>query len=52
MKTVYKKEIRLASYQGKDISSTAIRMRIREGKSIAGMVPAKVEEYLKRNDVY
>ena len=35
-----------------DISSTAIRQRIRQGKSISKMVPKTVAEYIKENRLY
>lgn len=35
-----------------DISSTDIRDRIKNGKNINGLVPAKVEEYIKKNELY
>lgn len=35
-----------------DISSTEIRDRIKNGKSIKGLVPQKVEEYVKEHELY
>ena len=35
-----------------DISSTAIRQRIRQGKGISKMVPKTVAEYIKENRLY
>ena len=35
-----------------DISSSDIRKRIKEGKSIKSLVPKKVEEYIKKNKLY
>jgi nicotinate-nucleotide adenylyltransferase len=35
-----------------DISSTEIRSRIRKGESITGMVPPKVEQYLREKDTF
>ncbi len=34
------------------LSSTEIRQRIREGKSIDQLVPAEVEEYIRREGIY
>lgn len=35
-----------------DVSSTAIRMRVAAGESIAGMVPAAVAEYIEQHRLY
>jgi nicotinate-nucleotide adenylyltransferase len=35
-----------------DISSTDIRRRLRRGLSIHGMVPQKVEDYIKKHELY
>ena len=35
-----------------DISSSGLRERIKEGKSIRGLVPDKVEEYIKKECLY
>ena len=35
-----------------ELSSTQIRKRVAEGKSISGMVPSKVEQFIKDNRLY
>jgi nicotinate-nucleotide adenylyltransferase len=35
-----------------DVSSTAIRQRIAKGESIAGLVPARVEQHIERHGLY
>ena len=35
-----------------NISSSEIRERIKQGKDICDIVPKKVAEYIKRNNVY
>ncbi len=39
-------------YFRKDISSTAIRRRIQEGRSISRLVPASVEEFIRKTRLY
>jgi len=36
----------------KDISSTELRKKIRDGEIISGLIPNKVEEYIKENGLY
>jgi len=35
-----------------DVSSTVIRKRIKEGKSVSGLLPEKVFDYIKKNHLY
>ena len=35
-----------------DISSSDIRARLKEGKSISNMIPSKVEDYIRRQKLY
>ncbi len=35
-----------------DVSATVIRQRVRQGKSIRGLVPPLVEEYIEKQDLY
>jgi nicotinate-nucleotide adenylyltransferase len=35
-----------------DISATAVRQRLHRGRSILGLVPASVEEYIKKQAIY
>lgn len=46
------RRIFLLPIEALDISSSDIRRRIREGKSVAGLVPGAVEEYMKKNHLY
>ena len=41
-----------ADFVGTDISSTAIRNRIREGKSVRYLVPDEISDYLAREKLY
>jgi nicotinate-nucleotide adenylyltransferase len=46
--TVYK----IVNLAGRNISSTEIRKKIKQEKSIKRLVPIKVEEYIKKNKLY
>lgn len=45
-------EILLSNYTGLPVSSTLIRERVRQGKSIAGFVPQPVEDYIIDKGLY
>ncbi|MEK6288696.1 MAG: nicotinate-nucleotide adenylyltransferase [Acidobacteriota bacterium] len=44
--------IYLTSYVNTGISSTEIRQRVRDGKSIEGLVPAHVADYIRKYELY
>jgi nicotinate-nucleotide adenylyltransferase len=44
--------IYLTDYVNTSISSTGIRQRVREGQSVAAMVPAQVAEYIQKYELY
>ncbi|MBN1405742.1 MAG: nicotinate-nucleotide adenylyltransferase [Candidatus Omnitrophica bacterium] len=46
------KNIEVMSMEPVDISSTQIRQRVKENKSIRGLVPDKVAEYIERFKLY
>jgi len=45
-------KIYLFAMNSLDISSSEVRKRIKEGQSIQGLVPLKVEKYIKENNLY
>jgi nicotinate-nucleotide adenylyltransferase len=44
--------ILFVSQKGYDISATEIRQRVAEGLDVAGMLPEKVIDYIRRNRIY
>ncbi len=42
----------LLGMQPVDVSSTQIRARLREGRPVSGLVPASVETYIRRQELY
>lgn len=42
----------ITKFEPVDLSSSVIRERLTKGQSLAGLVPAKVVEYIKENDLY
>jgi nicotinate-nucleotide adenylyltransferase len=44
--------IMLYFFEGVDVSSTEVRERVKERKSIKGLVPERVESYIKKNNLY
>ena len=46
------KKVTLFKITAVDISSSEIRRRVREGKSIKYLVPPKVEEYIRKHNLY
>lgn len=44
--------ILLVECAGEDISSTEVRRRVAAGRDVSGLVPAKVEEYIREHRLY
>jgi nicotinate-nucleotide adenylyltransferase len=47
-----KKSLFLAETLSLPVSASAIRRRVREGRSITYLVPGAVERYIRRHDLY
>lgn len=52
IKKLYGKEVYPMEVTGLDISSTDIRMRIKEGLSVKYLLPESVEIYINKNGLY
>ena len=47
-----RRSVYLTDYVKRDISSTEVRQRIREGRSIDGLVPSEVVGYIEKYEIY
>lgn len=52
LKNEYGADIRLIPTTSLDISSTDIRKKVAEGRSIQYLVPFKVKDYIEKNNIY
>jgi len=52
LKDLYGKDVQLLEVTAVAISSTEIRKRVKEGRSIKYLVPESVEEYILKNGLY
>ncbi len=52
LKWDYSAQIFLSEYTGLFVSSSYIRKRLKQGQSVAGLVPKNVEEYIIANGLY
>lgn len=52
LKMLERYHIYLFKMNSLDVSSSEIRQRIKQGRSIKGMVPLEVEKYIKEKDLY
>ncbi len=48
----FKDRVEIVNIKPQDISSTEIRKRIKQGKSVSGMVPGSVLDYIRKNKLY
>jgi len=52
LQNMYNATIELLSMEPVDISSTEIRNRIKKGKTVKDLIPVKVEQFIKQNNLY